>query len=557
MSNKKTIPHESATIPPVTKKRYEIQPYSIDTLKRLLAREAGTDLAIVEAKLHCAYFRDYFDKLETRTIVVEKKYVDHDYLEDFTGYYVRCFKPYNRWCTRLHFFKLEFDEKAFEELLEDPTRRRDPQLIEDEYLGFVVVKPLPKTIIGRTCLKTFPPEGRRYYPITRCYRANLFGLNLEVHSLAFQEQDKVVAACSTSALWSILQGTGMIFHHHIPSPVEITRLGTQSSQSKPPETRHLPSNGLSMSQMARAIENHGLEPFYINPENEHLLKNNVYAYLQGKIPILMTIRLVDYCDGEAPKFRRDLHAVAVTGYSLGHKDPIPLKKGGDDQDKRSGFLAKASRIDKLYVHDDQVGPFIRMEFGQTGAALMLPDDPRPRSSFSLSTSWKCNGGKAGIVRAVPVALMVPLYHKIRIPYSTIEDLVIAIDRVIEGIREQGATTFKEHLEWDIHLTTLNDFKTAVRQMVDLAWEVRRKVLLEEMPRFMWRATAYSTGEKILDLLFDATDIEQGSLLTYAIAYRENLSRIMTFMANEPEVAEKFKAKVEWKVLSWFAGASNN
>ncbi len=160
-----------------------------------------------------------------------------------------------------------------------------------------------------------------------------------------------------------------------------------------------PSRGLSMSQMARAIENHGLEPFYINPENEHVLKNNVYAYLQGKIPVLMTIRLVDYCEGKAPEFRRDIHAVAVTGYSLGNAEPIPLKKADDNQDDKSGFLSKASRIDKIYVHDDQVGPFIRMEFGQTGAELKLPDDFRGRWSYFLSTSWRCNGNKSGVVRA--------------------------------------------------------------------------------------------------------------------------------------------------------------
>ena len=552
MSDQTTTPSESATIPPRTKKRYEIHRYSIDTLQGLLAREADTDLEIVEEKLHCEYFREYFEKLEAKTIVLEKKYVDHDYLEDFTGYYVRCFKPYDRWCTRLHFFKIEFDDKAFEEILKDPSQKRDSQWNQEMYLGFVVVKPLPKTIIGRTCLKTFPYEGRRYYPITRCYGANLFGLNLEVHSLAFQEQDKVVAACSTSALWSVLQGTGMVFHHHIPSPVEITKLGTQSSPPKPPETRHLPSRGLSMSQMARAIENHGLEPFYINPENEHVLKNNIYAYLQGKIPILMTIRLVDYCEGKAPKFRRDIHAVAVTGYSLGNAEPIPLKKEDDNQDDRSGFLSKASRIDKIYVHDDQVGPFIRMEFGQTAAELKLPDDFRGRWSYFLSTSWRCNGNKSGVVRAVPIALMVPLYHKIRIPYSTIQELVIAIDSIIEGIREQGTTTFREHLEWDIHLTTLNDFKTAVRKMVDLDWKIRRKVLIKEMPRFMWRATAYSGTDKILDLLFDATDIEQGSLLTYAIGYKGNLPKILTFMARQPRLVKKFKTKAEWKVLSWFA-----
>lgn len=547
-----TLTHP-ATVPMPTEKRYEIHPYSIDALKTLLAREAKTDIAIVEEKLHCAYFEKYFDKLGAKTIIAEKNYVDHDFLDDFTGYYVRCFKAYNRWCTRLHFFKVDLGEEAFEKILKNPAKPNGGKWILENYLGFVVVKPLPKTIIGRTCLKTLPHEGKRHYPITRCYGANLFGWNLEVYSLAFQEQDKVVAACSTSALWSVLQGTGKVFHHHIPSPVEITKLATEFLPPVPPETRHLPSRGLSITQMARAIEKHGLEPFYINPINEQVLKNSIYSYLCGRIPILMSITLVDYCDGEPVKLRRGTHAVAITGFSLGHPEAVPLTLEGEE----TGFLSRASRINEIYVHDDQLGPFIEMQFGDIDPDDMeLPDDLDERWRYYLSTSWECNGEKSGIVRAIPLALMVPLYHKVRIPYAAIQEVVIGLDSIIEGIREAGSATFSKRLEWDIYLTTLNDFKTAMRDMKGLKWETRRQVLIQELPRFMWRAMAYSGEDLILDLLFDATDIEQGSLLTYAIGHKSNLFDILRYMACDPAIAKRLKTKPEWKVLEWFSNLPN-
>ena len=47
---------------------------------------------------------------------------------------------------------------------------------------------------------------------------------LRVKSLSFQEQDHEVAACATSALWSIFHGTGKMFQHPILSPVEITKV---------------------------------------------------------------------------------------------------------------------------------------------------------------------------------------------------------------------------------------------------------------------------------------------------------------------------------------------
>jgi len=127
--------------------------------------------------------------------VVENDYIDHDFLEDFAAYYVRCFSTYSKVCARLHFFNIEFTQGDFEEYLKSSADVKiSPDSLQKGYLGFVVIKPLPQTVIGRTCLKTYPPEDRRYFPIARSYNANLFGTELTIRSLAFQEQDKVVAA---------------------------------------------------------------------------------------------------------------------------------------------------------------------------------------------------------------------------------------------------------------------------------------------------------------------------------------------------------------------------
>ena len=114
------------------------------------------------------------------------------YLGDYAEYYVRCFRDYPRKYVRLHFFRLAFSSEDFENCLLGKSGQADHESLQTDYLGFIVLKPLPRTIIGRTCLVTYPGEGRRHFPATRCYAANLFGLSLKVHhSLAFQEQDSV------------------------------------------------------------------------------------------------------------------------------------------------------------------------------------------------------------------------------------------------------------------------------------------------------------------------------------------------------------------------------
>lgn len=262
---------------------YAVWPYAPGRLEELLAENSEAPLEVVKEKSHAGYFADYFDEIGAQTIVVEYNYTDRDFLEDFAGYYVRCFHDYKSTCVRLHFFSTQFTQASFHSLLSGRRGMRFRQSVQDGYLGFIVVKPLPWTLIGRTCLKTYPPANRRYFPITRPYSVSLFGLRLSVEStLAFQEQDTVAAACATSALWSTFQGTGKRFQHPIPSPVEITRAALSRF---PSDERDLPNHGLRIEQMAHAIRSVGLESFPVRVSDDYsahfCLQSTAYAYLRG------------------------------------------------------------------------------------------------------------------------------------------------------------------------------------------------------------------------------------------------------------------------------------
>ena len=518
---------------------FEVLPYSIDSLKLLLAKESS--LSTIEKKLHGLYFEEYFDGLGAKTIVAEQQYIDRDYLEDFSAYYVRCFQSYSKKCVRLHFFTHEFSKTDFKKILSGNNSSYEH--LKNSYLGFIVVKPLPETIIGRTCLKTYNEEGRRHFPITRDYKINLFGLQLEVQTLAFQEQDCVVAACATSALWSAFQGTGILYHHTIPSPVEITEAATSHL---PFESRTIPSNGLNTYQMAQAIKSVGLEPLLIGANDDPVfLKSALYAYIQGRIPILMGIELFDISGN--PGKTMGWHAVAITGFNLGDTKPVTIK---------NSCLLRATRINKLYVHDDQVGPFARMEFDDKKTSVEV--NGLTLDLNTLTTSWKGKGA-VGHVRAVPQIMLVPLYHKIRIPFESILNVISAFDNFIEGIKKATKIAFlADRMEWDIYLTNCNDFKTSVfSSSVDGG--LKEKILTKAMPRFVWRATAYCLGKPVLDLLFDATDIEQGKVFLTAVAYDNEFSNILHEILKDLKLEETFNMFPQFsaakQILEWFKDLS--
>lgn len=517
-------------------KPFEIHGYSIEKLREIFAEKSGATPELIEEKIHLVHFREYFQYLDTQTIIVENDYIDRDFLEDFSAYYVRCFADYKRKCTRLHFFssKLSYDEyNAFLENFDENFKN----LLQKSYLGFMVIKPLPRTIIGRTCLKTYPDqlEAKRDFPIVREYEANLYGCSLAVKSLAFQEQDTVVAACATSALWSVFHGTGILFHHSIPSPVEITK---EATRQLPIETRTFPNRGLSIEQMAHAIQEVSLEPFLVEIKNEeYILKSYIYAYLTFGIPIILGFDLYNIDNDKVNYLGK--HAAAVTGYRMDRDQPTPIRN--------EEFRLASSRMNRIYVHDDQVGPFARMLFD--GQKILLTENTIGENLISISTSWRIANEEIGNVRAVPITLLIPLYHKIRIPLRSVYEAVGILNAILQNLIENKKLKIDE-FEWDISLTSVNKYKSEL-----LAFSNRKNnfknILVKSMPHFIWRASALSQGERLIDFLFDATDIEQGRFFTCAVEYDRNLSLTLREILGERIFDKVLKKTSCWEIIQWF------
>ncbi|MBN1900638.1 hypothetical protein JW926_04845 [Candidatus Sumerlaeota bacterium] len=402
-------------------------------------------------------------------------------------------------------------------------RELDNQKIQDSYLGFIIIRPLPGSVIGRTCLRTYPPDGgRRRFPVTRTYHANLFGIKLEIESLAFQEQDQTVAACATSALWSSFQKTGMLFQHAISSPVEITKA---ANEKFPLASRGLPSHGLTAEQMAAAIRSVGLEPYLIKTIDLNLLRSVIYAYIMGGIPPLLLFDLFKK-NGEIFLFLGK-HAVTVTGFSM---------SSSDNADDSPIFNLNIFHIDKIYVHDDQAGPFGRM---------ILDGKKINDEKESMASAW----GEE--YRAVPEFVLVPLYHKIRIPFELVYQIVESYGSFLKQIQRFFPEDLSGNLEWDIHLENINEYKQDLFNSNLLKGEYLEKILCEPLPRFIWRALLLKDGVRLFDLLFDATDIEQGQFLLKAVEYEKEFGIFLRNIYMNESIKQSMKSAPAWQIMKWY------
>lgn len=504
-------------------KRFEIVEFSEDALHNALSNDRRTATQVASSR-QVKYLAQYLKSeqgIKAKAIVVEYNYTDGDYLDDVAAYYVRCFSKYERRCKRIHFFDSEIDESNLLRLISGVASAEELAAFQTSYIGFVVARPLPEAVVGRTVLRTYQPDnGRRNYKATRNYEANLFGIPLTIEkSLAYQEQDTVLAACATVALWSSFQKAAELFGTPAPRPATITTYANEFvGRSRP-----IPSRGLQVQQILTAIRAVGLEPEVVQAGPDVPLASLLRAYLKFGLPVILGIHVE----------KLGLHAVALTGYSLESSQQT-------NHESKNAVPMKGLKISKFYAHDDQVGPFARMWVLDKSA-------PNPKESYIHFEGWTCpvKGTKKQLS---PQVVIIPAYDKIRVTFLNVHKWVARLNDAVLGVFPL------DDLEWDIHLVGNNEFKGAIKK--DLPVELCKPLLLAQHPRFIWRIRLFVRDAIAMELLADATDLERSMPVYSLIKTGADLSKQLFDILCEPSLSDEI-AKLLTEPLYEFMTRSEN
>jgi hypothetical protein len=511
--------------------KYIITGYSPEVLVDCLSHPKYTAPDSIRQSKHFKYFKEYFceEKGIAKFIVIEQKYINRDFLSDYTLYYAKCFEDYPKHCKRLHLFtyKEPIDKNSFAKLLDYALLHDDEQSEKfwKNYLGYMVVKPIPITVIGTTVLKTYQisidKDIRKYWGC-RDYKINLFGTTQSIVSLAFQEQDMVVSACATTSIWTTLQKSSHIHLSLIKTPSEITvDAGTVESKIG---VRTFPNKGLNIRQMCRAIKASGLDPEIRDGDVEMkidigdnqttktiknlYIKKIINAYHPLGIPIIIVLLIPE-------KDKYYLHAVTV----VGHRSKRESGKKPDEK-----ITWRAELIKKLYVHDDKFGPFARVDF---------------LNSNEIRTDWTLIHPTLKPTYAQYV--IVPVYPKVRISYDDIEDIVHSFDFAVYYPFQDY---FKFDLEWDIRVIQSNDYKAEIKS--SLNDETQKKAFLtDSLPRFIWVATCSVNCAPIFEFVFDATDVSNNMICIEVISYykRHGIALLRSLRRQTREYVDDNKLRI--------------
>ncbi len=489
-----------------------------------------------------SYLLEYLRDIDTTIMLVEDKYIDKFYLNDFTHYYATCFVDYSKYCKRIHFFKyfddLEFITKFREYLSGEGENGEFINKAQANYNGFITVKRLPKQILGRTVLKTYDgtvtqtcvedETGKRSIRCVRKYPVNLNGLPLNVVSLGFVEQDRVVAACATSALWSAFQKTAHHCNKNQPGLFEITNNATMYATT----SRSIPSHGLDANQICQAIRKADFEPELRNIYSKDKqgrwlyrmpLLAATYGYLRSGIPAILT--LDDRGEG---------HAITLLGYRLDPKGPgfnemeLWEGKAGIYSSKVNKY--RGSKIAYYYAHDDQIGPFCKYR------VITELDDGTP----TLKIVRAVKDGEVGEPPMRPCSMIVPVYPIIRVPYPS----VLTPAKVLCTIIRRLYNDRDMQLDLDIFLSSVNDYKIEianVKQRPDVPPHVRKRILELSHPLFFWRIRIFKDGKEWCEMLTDATDMEESVQVYMLNIFDTDLADHFTDYKNliNPELLDEF------------------
>lgn len=427
-------------------------------------------------------------------MILEEGYISKDYLHDYASYYALCFRNYPKDCRRVHFFKNEFNLDMFQKVI--ASNHADYIDFWNAYLGFIVIKPIPITTIGYTVLRTYENgvdfDSRNFWGL-RQYSIHVFGHEVKINSLAFQEQDSVLSACATTAIWIMLNKAALDFHTILKSPSQITK---DADKVSPDGGRLFPNRGLNLLQICNAIVNSGLVSEIKQPDIHLLddkgqciasyisntyLKKILNAYSPIGIPVILVIKVPN---GN----QHGMHAIVVSGYKQKAPNHIPPQE-------QISFLSE--NIEKIYAHDDQWGPFVRIGFD---------------NETNLITPWSDVDAKSSPTKLAHI--VIPIYPKIRISYEDIEVIIRGLDTILTLF---FADKIIADLIWDIKIDFSENFK---QQIIDssLDQDIKFEHISESLPKYLWIASCYIADKRILDFAFDATDVSNGMIAQSIICY---------------------------------------
>lgn len=545
---------------------YLVSEFAKPTITNLVRECFGYDFPDIFSKDQVDYLFTYLTCLKAKTVLLEFNYVDKDYLEDFSRYYVKRFGNDGHKCARLHFFSSSVDHRTITSILERGNDAKKATVkLNKSYLGFMVIKPLPRTFIGKTCLKVMPDartKRKLKRRLAREYNVDLFGISLQVNSIAFQEQDKVVAACATTAIWASLHALKMRSTRSIHSCSEITINALNHVEDS---SNSFPSLQLSNKQILRSLDVEGVRYHAKSMEapDERYFMQSVIAHIDSSLPMILTGEVFTHVPS-IPTKPSNTDATSGSNSAPCELASQDLADSSGGQTAKPVFRARGGHAicvvgykvdrgeDVLYVHDDRLGPYARAKLiGIGGYNLVEGEAPRDiKWALGLQRMNEAGRWDEPHELITPDFSVVPCDRKARLPFIYVfETCNVIIDDLKSMALASGESLAR--LEYQIELREISDIRSEVLKHEPTvktlngdelrkasseeveAWQAEKvKFLTTSYARLQWVVSFNWLGTPLFKVLIDASEIPQGDAVSAILAYDICLGNVLLDLIRE-------------------------
>lgn len=528
----------------------QLQARELDNILLFFVSKGGGTLRDIEKNKQLLYIYGYLEELkillnkEEIYFVAEPNYIDRDFIDDFARFYSKCMRPYPNKCLRVHFFTYKINRRVLTTVIKqsrlEECDRKKLKILQDNYLGFAIFKPLAQTFVGRTVLKVYPPKAtrnrERHYKCVREYDVNLAGIHLKVEGLAFQQQDATIGACATTAIWCGLHKAAYDAKYTVPTPWKITESATRYLV---PLGRQFPSRGLTIEQICEGIRSFDLAPELIPVSSSpNFMREVFHSYLSSGIPVIACLRFYDKLSLRRRRKTyyllsqsKEGHAITFLGYRT-DKRIVPFRWLKDERNRPRAAYFEALEMDELYAHDDRLGPYLRVEFPKRHFLedhllsdkykKIVGDNTKKKALLEASNLKVYRSEHAFDFDLVLVThLIVPVYPKLRLNYEIVRKvsilrLLALNDYILEGDQSASGEPLPRFENFHISYSFpkgkeyLRFLQKELLVVGFKASQIRQLLETLRLPRQvgLCRVNLYQSDRSkrpFLDLLFDTTE----------------------------------------------------
>ncbi len=421
-------------------------------------------------------------------IIFEFPYVDKSYRDSFYSHYSSRHSDLPRNAVRISLFDTEVKT-------EDIFESKKIVEIQKSYLGYFVIRPTKSSLLGRNYISPKALQDQDFVSCLCRISTSVFGIPLTVDAFPHSTQDKIVATCAETSIWSIMEYFSNKYSEYSPALTsKITHVINETFYQ-----RSLPSNGLTALQISSALRAFGFATRVYSKGNEKEvggLFRTVSDYVESGIPVVIAVT------GD----RMGGHALLLTGHT-----EIDLKKV-----KLTKPIEGIGDKGKIKIFNKELLFFDSADFEKD--FISIDDNKRAYHPLNLKKPLSHYGEPKfhmGEIKSV----IVPLQNRIYMESKTARELMFQlIQNPTYGINESEIMNDEPWI-FRLFLTSTKSFKKRLRDtQAKLESELASLLLKSHFPRFLWvaefaRESKYRNKEGRNSLYLDATgDDTSDSLL---------------------------------------------